>query len=255
MTCPVSAPSSMGYGGLRISRPGLQPHVKTKANGACILSLLTKEGWFAPLTLCRKQPKLVRSFAVNKTVIEREYHPIVGEAAPLIDVRCAEDGSAYALADLWQKGPAVVVFLRHFGCAFCQEHIAQLRRDLDRFQQYGANIGLLTVTPPANAKQFCEDRDLTTSFTCLCDPAKNAYHAYDLSRGTSYELLSPHVIARGLQATLHGHFNGRPKGDPFQMPGVFIVDQGGIVRYVHRHKDAADNPPNAELLAVLKELQ
>ena len=34
----------------------------------------------------------------------------------------------------------------------------------------------------------------------------------------------------------------------FTMPGVFVIDRKGIVRYAHRNKDVADNPPNDELL-------
>ena len=32
------------------------------------------------------------------------------------------------------------------------------------------------------------------------------------------------------------------------MPGVFVIDRSGVIRYAHRNKDVADNPPNDELL-------
>ncbi len=38
----------------------------------------------------------------------------VGGAAPDVTVR-ATDGSALVLSSLWQDGPAVLAFLRHFG--------------------------------------------------------------------------------------------------------------------------------------------
>lgn len=185
---------------------------------------------------------------------ESERHPIVGESAPSLPILRASDNESVPLASLWQDGPAVLVFLRHFGCTFCREHTAELRRDSGRFTEYGATVALITVTNPADTAAYCADRAIAAPFLCLSDPDKRAYQAYGLMRGSASELLSPHVIRRGFQATLHGHFVGMPKGDPFQMPGVFIVDRTGIVQYAHRHKDAADNPPNADLFAILKTL-
>jgi peroxiredoxin len=145
----------------------------------------------------------------------------------------------------------VLVFLRHSGCAFCREQVAQLQRDEARFARLGVTIGLITVGKPEDTARFCADRDLHPPFVCLSDHERAGYHAYGLSRGRPHELLAPRVFARGFQAALHGHFQGLPKGDPFQMPGIFIVDTTGTVRYAHRSADAADNPSNAEIFAVL----
>lgn len=181
-------------------------------------------------------------------------HPRVDEDAPDVMVRGAS-GEMAALSALWQDGPAVLIFLRHLGCTFCREQVAQLQGEADAFGRCGARLALITVGSPDDTARFCQERGLETDFVCLSDAGKQAYQAYGLSRGNVRSLLmSPHLYARGFQAALHGHFVGMPKGDPFQMPGVFIVDTGGVVRYAHRHKDAADNPPNADLLAVLQTL-
>ena len=39
--------------------------------------------------------------------------------------------------------------------------------------------------------------------------------------------------------------------DWFQLPGLAIVDRGGIIRYVHRSRHAGDLPPTADVLRVL----
>lgn len=176
--------------------------------------------------------------------------PQTGDPAPVVTIR-REDGNTLALSQLWQEGPAVLVFLRYFGCTFCREHIAQLRHDEARFHELGATIALITLGTPEASAEFCTSRAPEDIFVCLSDTEKEAYRAYGLRRAETAELLSPHVWARGMQNMLHGYFAGMPKGDVYQMPGVFIVDREGIVRYAHRHKDAADNPPNAELLDVL----
>lgn len=101
-------------------------------------------------------------------------------------------------------------------------------------------------------KKFCTDFQADTAMLCLSDPKKTTYAAFGLSQGELREILNLNVAARGIQAILHGHFVGRPHGDTLQMPGVFIVDQEGIVRYAHRNKDVADNPPNSALFNVLE---
>jgi peroxiredoxin len=181
-------------------------------------------------------------------------HPEVGEAAPDVCVARAGAGEPLQLSRLWADGPAVLVFLRHLGCIFCREQIAQLRADAGKFQEIGATVALITVSQPQDLAVYSAEQDLETAFICLSDPEREAYRAYGLQRGTPSELLSPRVFGRGIQAMLHGYFAGMPKGDPTQLPGVFIVDREGIVRFAHRSKDAADTPPNAALFHVLGSL-
>ncbi len=183
-----------------------------------------------------------------------QLHPTVGEPAPTPSVRRASDGTEFQLRRLWENNPAVLVFLRYLGCPFCREHAGKIHADLDHFQRRQARIAFITVGKEDEMKSFCEARDLTPSVECLSDPDQTAYRAFGLARGGMAEMFGPQVMARGLQAALHGHFMGMPRGDPFQLPGVFIVDRDGVVRYAHRNKDAADNPPNEALFHVLDAL-
>lgn len=177
----------------------------------------------------------------------------MGDMAPDVTVR-RDDGSEISLSQLWRDNPVVLVFLRHLGCIFCREHVARLRHDEARFHELGATIALITMGQPHETAEFCAARAPEEIFICLSDPEAQAYRAFGLSRGTSAEVMAPRVWGRGLQAMLHGNFPGIPRRDPMQMPGVFIVDRSGTVRYAYRSKDSADNPPNGELLNALAAL-
>ena len=50
-----------------------------------------------------------------ETGIQEQQHPKVGEQAPDVVVTRASDGAEVALSELWKEGPALLVFLRHFG--------------------------------------------------------------------------------------------------------------------------------------------
>ena len=175
----------------------------------------------------------------------------VGEPAVDVVLTRVPDATPARLSALWQSGPAALVFLRHFGCIFCREQVAQLHQDAAEFARRRVTIALITVGSPDDTDAFFRERDLPSHFLALADPEKRAYQAYGLTRASTSELFAPQVWAKGFRAALHGHFIGMPKGDPFQMPGLFLVDTAGVVRYAHRHRDAGDNPPNAELFAAL----
>ncbi len=62
-------------------------------------------------------------------------------------------------------------------------------------------------------------------------------------------------MLRGLEAASKGHHIETVVGDAFQMPGTFIIDRDGIVRYARYARDAADHPATSELVEALNSLQ
>lgn len=95
-------------------------------------------------------------------------------------------------------------------------------------------------------RAFCREQDVP--FPCLADPERTAYVAYGLETGTILQILGPRVWWRGIRAWKAGYSAGKPIGDVRQMPGVFLVDRSGIIRFIHRYRDISDNPPNELLL-------
>ncbi len=91
-------------------------------------------------------------------------------------------------------------------------------------------------------------------FRCASDPDRETYQAFDLARVGMSELFTTRVFTRGFRAAMHGHFFGLPKGDMFQMPGIFLIDTDGIIRYTHRNLDASDNPSIEEIMQALDQL-
>ena len=75
----------------------------------------------------------------------------------------------------------------------------------------------------------------------ISDPSCELYRAFGLGRGSVGQVAGPAVLVRGLTALFGGHGLGMPVGDPLQMPGVFLLRDGEIVRE-HRHDTVADVP-------------
>ncbi len=81
------------------------------------------------------------------------------------------------------------------------------------------------------------------------DPDKNIYREFELKRGNPISLiLHPKIWWRGLKAIFAGYGAGKPVGDPWQMPGAVLLEQGQVVRS-YNYKTVADLPNFQELYA------
>jgi peroxiredoxin len=98
-------------------------------------------------------------------------------------------------------------------------------------------------------------KEYAPHFPVICDPDKELYRAYNLSRGTLASMASPGVFIKGLRTMARGHMPGIPRGDRFQLAGVFLIDTEGSIRYSRFAKDPADNPSIESLLALRSLIQ
>lgn len=186
--------------------------------------------------------------------------PAVGDPAPdasLLDL----SGAEVRLSSLWTGGPAVVVFLRYFGCPFCQAQVVALRRDEERFRSAGAQIGLVGHGASGDGAAFLSDRRLP--FPLLLDPDRAAYRSYGLVQGKALQVLGPQVFLPWIRAEVSSETRqrGLKGGSFFQMPGTFVIDRGGVVRLnqglvrlAHRSRHVADTPSNETILGLVSAL-
>ncbi len=66
--------------------------------------------------------------------------------------------------------------------------------------------------------------------------------------------MGPAAIGRGIEAARKGHFVERVVGDAFQLPGTFIIDREGVIRYARYARHSADHPRTSELIEALRAL-
>ncbi len=151
-----------------------------------------------------------------------------------------DDGSEIQLNELYASERLVLVFLRHFGCTFCREQVAQLRLQ-SKLNVVFVGMGNVEQTSDFKAKMRSPHR-------FIADPDRRVYEAFGLGLGTGKQIFNAKVFARGFGATLRGHFVGAPIGDPWQMPGVFLIETTGEVSWEYRSVTIADNVDAPALL-------
>jgi peroxiredoxin len=186
--------------------------------------------------------------------------PEVGDRAPdalLLDLERRE----VRLSSLWRDRSAVVVFLRYFGCPFCQTQVVALRDGHERIRETGADVGLVGHGDPDEAVAFADAKRLP--FPLLLDRDRGAYRSYGLVQGRAMQILMPQVALPWIRAELSSETRQRGlKGGSFlQMPGTFVIDSGGVVRaaggtilLAHRNRHFADAPSIGRLLETLRGL-
>jgi len=82
----------------------------------------------------------------------------------------------------------------------------------------------------------------------VSDPDRALYRAFHLRRGGLRDVVGPAVWRRGTEAVAAGHGLGRIAGDAMQMPGVFVLEGGRVVK-AFRHRTAADRPDYVAMAA------
>lgn len=151
-----------------------------------------------------------------------------------------------SLAELSDQSPLLVVLLRHAGCTFCREALADLAARRTAIEKLGTRIVVVHFGDPATMDALLAKYGLA-EVDRVADPQRRLYQAFELPRGRWRQLMGLQVLWRGLQAAiLAGHWFGRPTADVRQMPGAFLVHRRRIVR-AFRHRTAADRPDYEQL--------
>ena len=127
----------------------------------------------------------------------------------------------------------------------------QLHRDRDRFDAAGANLVVIGQGTPRHAQHFREEYDLD-GLEILVDPDRATYEIAGTKVGTMTELIGPRSLANAAKrAATQRVMQGAVKGHPAQLGGVLVVAPGGAVAWSHLAENAADNPPNDDVIAAV----
>ncbi len=158
----------------------------------------------------------------------------------------AQTQTGQSLADLSAETPVLVIFLRHLGCTFCRQDLAELRKQREQIEGSGTRIVAVHMGSHQQAQTLFAHYGLDDLLQ-VSDPSCQLYQAFQLGRMTAGVMFHPTVWWRGFQAgMIQGHGVGHLVGDGFQMPGVFLIQDRTILREF-RHQLACDRPDYREL--------
>ncbi len=116
----------------------------------------------------------------------------------------------------------------------------------------GLQLLALGLGRPEHAERYCGR--LAPSLTCFADTTNDAYYAFGLRQGTMTEAIQNafNIAKVSAKAVADGFMQGKATGDAQMMPGTFIVDQQGIIRYAYYSQYAGDDPEIPVLLEAVR---
>jgi hypothetical protein len=159
-------------------------------------------------------------------------------------------GAPYVLGRAWADRDAIVVFVRHFACAACSEHLAELRPRLAELASLGVHVVLIGSGSPEQLATFTATQQLAGHPIALyTDPELAAYRAAELGRswlGT----MGPRALGNLAALALRGHSNGRTCGDLWQQGGTLYVRRGGEVAFAHRSQRLGDRAKISDVVQI-----
>jgi peroxiredoxin len=146
-----------------------------------------------------------------------------------------------SLDELSKLTPVLLVFLRQTGCTFCRETLHDLSHQRPAIEAEGVRIVVVFMAVEEKAGQVLSRFGLE-DINRVSDPHQHVYRAFGLARGRLMALVGPRELWRGFLGLLKG-FGWAPPAqeDGFQMPGVFLLFHGEVLRS-YRHQSAAERP-------------
>lgn len=157
-----------------------------------------------------------------------------------------ERGSS--LLGLVDQSPVLLIFLRHFSCAFCAQALDRVSRVRARIEAQGVRPVFVHLGTRERAKAYFDFYNLS-DVERIGNPDASLYQLpfFALSRTNPYRhFFNPTVWKGWLKGAMFKYGIGAIKEDAEQMPGVFLLKDRKIVR-AFRHRTIADEPDYLKL--------
>jgi hypothetical protein len=155
-----------------------------------------------------------------------------------------------ALLDLLDESPILLVFLRHFSCAFCAQALDRVSKVRALIEARGVRPVFVHLGTPERAKPYFDYYHLS-DVERISNPDATLYQLefFGLGRTNPYlHSLHPAVLLGWFKGALFKYGIGRIQEDGYQMPGVFFLKDRKIVR-AFRHRTIADEPDYLKLVS------
>ncbi|MBY0414989.1 MAG: redoxin domain-containing protein [Bdellovibrionales bacterium] len=142
-----------------------------------------------------------------------------------------EKNEPVLISSLWKEGPAVLVFIRHFGCISCRGHIDQVWNMREAIQKTGTKIFFIGSGSPYLISQFKKDHNISGA-QIFTDPSLSTFKASGLIHTNTAELDSNSIRAiKDLEAKGYSLKIIENDGDDTQLGGVVSIKPPGQVTY------------------------
>lgn len=146
------------------------------------------------------------------------------------------------LLSLSEQNPVMLVFLRHFGCVFCQQCLEDIAAIQQRILQKKIELVFVHMAASELADTFIKSYNIKNA-QHISDKDGHFYNFFGLEQGSLSQLYGLNSFIRGMNLTFKGYKVQLDKklGNAKQMPGIFIIFKGAVIKKFI-HKSPSDRP-------------
>ena len=195
------------------------------------LAVLTAPGlaglWVGPDDTDNTQPQT----ATEKTVkqLDAKTGIPVGWTAPNVELKNAE-GETVKLNEIYAQGPTVVAFYRGGWCPFCNQQLREWQDYASDFEEAGVNVFFITPESVENVNGSIEKTE--TTYSVLSDSEHEAAELFNVIFRVDGKTQQRY---KGFGVDLKA-WNASKKWK-LPVPGVFLIDTDGVVRWRDVNED------------------
>ena len=159
-----------------------------------------------------------------------------------LNLSVIKTNKGHSIAELSDQGPILLVFLRYFGCVFCQESLFDISKLKEKFLKEGIKIVFVHMSDSDTADAYFKKYDFK-NMEHVSDEECKIYTLFGLVKGSFSQLFGLKTWIRGFEiaATKQIVPTIQKIGDGFQMPGIFLIKDGVIIDSF-KHHSVADKP-------------
>ncbi|MBO9666041.1 MAG: redoxin domain-containing protein [Bdellovibrio sp.] len=155
-----------------------------------------------------------------------------------------ETGAAIPLRSLWEKQPAIFIFLRHFGCDACRRHALEVWDNRAKYEQKGARLHFIGNGNPECMVDFKKTYNLQEA-SFFTDPSQKSFKAAGFKRGFWIDPGTMHTRQEFLYKALKftSSRENAKYGNVWQLGGVLVIKPGGVPAYQFTSLTMGHFPP------------
>ena len=153
------------------------------------------------------------------------------------------------------NGKTVFWVLRYIGCTVCRYDAHLIAQRYQEFKEKGAQVFVVMQSDKKHVRDDLSKGDVKLPFEIIIDPKQKIYELLDIKPAeTKEEMLGDgleQLREKGAAAREAGFVHGDYEGNEQQLPALFIVNEDGVVEYVHYASSIMDMPKIDEVLKLL----
>jgi peroxiredoxin len=169
-----------------------------------------------------------------------------GDAAPADLTLPDALGRPVRLAELWQRGPLVLLFYRGGWCPYCNLELRAWQKRLPELQRRGASLVAISPQTPDHSMSTAEKNEL--AFPVLSDSALAASDAFGITFTLPPELIELYGRVGNELPIING--NGQWA---LPLPATYVIGRDGRIAFAHVEADYRERAEPDDVLRALED--